>query len=69
MKPSFSDAIDSFNYRYWVQCEQKVASFLPKIAQKVATHFLQNSDIIRNSPQSLKIIRATFVRQFIAKNL
>ena len=41
------------------QCDQmmelKVAQFPPKIALKVATHFLFNSDIIRNSPKMTKI--------------
>ena len=49
--------------------EENVAQFPPKIVQKVATHFLHNSDIVWNSPKSHQIIWATFRKQFFAKNL
>ena len=49
--------------------EEKVALFPPNIAQKVATHFLQYSDIIRNSPKSHQNMWATFMGEFVAKNL
>ena len=37
--------------------------------KKVDTHFLHKSDIIRNNPKSHHNISATFVTQFVAKNL
>ena len=56
-----------------MQCDQmmeeKVAWFSRKIAQKVATHFLHNSDILRNSPKSHQNIWDTFMGEFVAKNL
>ena len=41
----------------------------PNFGQKVATHFLHNSGIIRNSPKSHQNIWTTFVRQIVAKKL
>ena len=48
---------------------KKLPDFPQKLPEKVATHFLHNRDIIRNSPKSYQHIWATFVRQFVAKNL
>ena len=44
--------------RWW---NKKSCLLSPEIAQKVATHFLHNSDIIRNSPNSHQNVWATFV--------
>ena len=48
--------------------EKKLPNF-PKIAHKVATHFLHLSGIIRKSPKSHQNISTTSARQFVAKNL
>ena len=53
----------------WPDDGIKSCLIFPKIAQKVATHFFNNSDNIRNSPKSHQHIWATFVTQFAAKNL
>ena len=49
--------------------EEKVALFPPNIAQKVGTHSLRYSDIIRNSPKSHQNMWDTFMEEFVAKNL
>ena len=63
------DVIDSAPIQCDQMMEQKVAYIPSNIAQKVATHFLHNKDIIRNSPKIHQNIWATFVRQFVAKKL
>ena len=60
-----SSSMDSVTRRR----NKKLPNFLNKIAQKVGTHFLRNSDIIRNSPKNHQNIWPTFVRQFVAKYL
>ena len=48
---------------------KKLPNYPQKIALKVVTRFLYYSDIFKNSPKSYQNIWATFVRQFVAKNL
>ena len=42
---------------------------LPNFLQKVAAHFLHNSDSIRNCPKRHQNNNVTFVIQFVPKNL
>ena len=53
----------------WLDDGIKNCLNLPQIAQKVGTHFLNQSDIIRNSPKSYQNIWSTFASQFVVKNL
>ena len=48
---------------------KKLPNFPQKIAPKVATYFLHNSDVIRNRPKSHQNIWAAFARVFVAKKL
>ena len=61
--------LGSLLWAMWPDAGFKNCLISPQIAQKVATHFLNKRDIIRNSPKSHQNIWTTFARQFVAKNL